>query len=464
MRQEHYDIAVIGSGPGGEKAAIEAAKLGAKTAIVERGVKPGGASVISGTLPSKSLRETAQYVESLHKKEISGFDIGLDHRISIEELMHRRHVVMSKRVDGIFNNYKKMNIDYIRGQAHFTSDKSLHVQSLDGGINMELVAEKTIIAVGTRPYHPPDIQFDGKHILDSDTVLNLKSIPKEMAIYGGGVIGSEYASIFSKLGVRVYLIDPRGTLLDFIDHELSLCLAYQLQSEGVILRMGEQYDKIEVVDGKVKIALNSGRNICVPVMLYANGRQGNADTLNLEACGLSMNKRNQLDVNSFYQTEVPHIYAVGDVIGFPSLVSVSNEEGRKAAQHAVNGESVNRVGGLFPYGIYTCPEIAYIGPTEKELMDEKVNFEAGVCQFKDLARGVIIGDHSGILKLLFHAETKKLLAVHILGTHASELIHIGQAVIDFGGSIDYFIDSVYNFPTLSSAYKVAARDGLSRLE
>ncbi|PCI23898.1 MAG: Si-specific NAD(P)(+) transhydrogenase [SAR324 cluster bacterium] len=463
MKSLQFDIVVIGAGPAGEKAALEAARLGASVAVIEKGGRPGGASVISGTLPSKSLWETVRYVDSISNKEISGFDINLNRKVSIKQLMHRSKVVMEKRVDDILRNYQQAGVHYIHGEAKFLDTKRLVVEAADTGQAVEVEAEKIIIAVGTRPYHPPDVGFDGKYVLDSDTILNLDEIPKDIAIYGGGVIGCEYASIFSKLGTRVYLIDPRGTLLDFIDHELSLSLAYFMQSEGVVLRLGEQYESIQLRNGKVQIKLNSGRMINASRLLYANGRQGTADLLDLEKCGLTMNSRNQLDVNHNYQTAVPNIYSVGDIIGFPSLVSVSNEEGRMAARHAIQGKEMTRVGGEMPTGIYTLPEIAGIGPTEKQLMEDKVCFEVGVCQFRDLARGLIMGEKGGMLKLLFHCETHELLGVHILGSGATELIHIGQAVMHFKGKIEYFLDAVFNFPTLSSAYKVAARDGLSRL-
>lgn len=463
MESLKFDIVVIGAGPGGEKAALEAVALGKRVAVIEKADHPGGASVISGTLPSKSLRETVQYIESISNKEISGFDISLNRDISIKQLMHRRKVVMEKRIDDIEQNYRISGVRYIQGEASFIDKNRLNVEVKSSGQSCEVVGDIIIIAVGTRPYHPPDVEFDHKYILDSDTILTLDEIPKDIAIYGGGVIGCEYASIFSKLGTRVYLIDPRGTLLDFIDHELSLTLAYFMQSSGVVLRLGEQYNKISVKNKKVSIHLNSGRTIHVSRLLYANGRQGTADKLKLESCDLEMNSRSQLDVNHNYQTRIPNIYAVGDIIGFPSLVCAANEEGRRAARHAVSGEEVDRVGGQMPVGIYTVPEIAAIGLTEKQLMKEKVNFEVGICQFKDLARGLIIGDKSGMLKLLFHCETHELLGVHILGSNATELIHIGQAVMKYKGKVEYFVEAVFNFPTLSSAYKVAARDGLSRL-
>ncbi|MBU3915881.1 Si-specific NAD(P)(+) transhydrogenase [bacterium] len=463
MSEKIYDVAVIGAGPAGEKAAHEAVALGAKVVIIEKGSRPGGASVITGTIPSKSLRETVKYVESLSRNNTSGVDICLNRKISIRELMHRKNTVIAQRVDDILLNYKEKGIDYIFGDAQFETANSIRVKTLETNELKIVKANKFIIAVGTTPYHPDDIEFDGKVILDSDTVLMLEDIPKSLAIIGGGVIGCEYASIFSRLGTRVYLIDPRGSLLDFIDHEISLALAKLMQSSGIVLRLGQQYEKVQVTNDEAQVHLSSGEIITSSALLFANGRQGTADRLNLRVCGLEINKRNQLDVNNNYQTKVPHIYAAGDVIGFPSLVSVSNEEGRMAARHAVKGEEVCRVGSDIPYGIYTLPEISMIGYTENQLIEKGIPYAVGVSKYKDLARGLILGDRDGMLKLLFHKESHLLLGIHIFGQSAAELIHIGQAVMRLNAKIEYFVETVFNFPTLSSAYKVAASDGLSTL-
>ncbi|MFH2133247.1 MAG: Si-specific NAD(P)(+) transhydrogenase [bacterium] len=463
MKDQNYDIAVIGAGPAGEKAALEASAAGARVIIIEKGSQPGGASVITGTIPSKSLRETVKYVLSLAQQEISGIEYSLNRRISVKELMHRKDVVITQRVGDILETYGRENIECVFGEARFRSANELVIASPEKA-DRTIRAEKTIIAVGTIPYHPPDIRFDGKRILDSDTILTLDRIPDTLAVYGGGVIGCEYASIFSLLGVKVQMIDPRGTLLSFIDQELSVMLAVILEQTGVHLLLGESYQKIEADGDRVRTLLQSGKTVETTALLYANGRQGTADRLSLENCGLKLNSRNQLDVNDNYQTENPNIYAVGDVIGFPSLVSVSNEEGRLAARHAIKGTRVNRVGGDIPYGIYTIPEIAMIGATEQELIAGRVPYEKGTCYFKNLARGLIIGDRRGLLKLLYHSENRRVLGVHICGQSAAELIHIGQAVMKLNGTIDYFLENVFNFPTLSAAYKVAARNGLSKIE
>ncbi len=462
MTPSLYGLAVIGSGPAGEKAALEASSLGASVAVIEKGYDPGGASVITGTIPSKSLRETVKYISSLSEKEISGIDSDLKRKVTVEELMHRKNKVVSNRVRRILDIYKKSKITYIQGEAKFLSPKTIEINQ--SGKQFRINAQKTIIAVGTRPYHPPDITFDHKRILDSDSILTLKTIPEEMAVYGGGVIGCEYASIFAKLGTKVHLIDPRGKILDFVDSDLTSRLIELMEESGITAHLGENYEKIHIENQSVHILLKSGKQLQFPILLYANGRQGLAKSLALENCNIVPNSRDQLDVNQNYQTSVPTIYAAGDIIGFPSLVSVSNEEGRLAALHAVLGQEVQRFGVEIPSAIYTLPEIATIGPKESDCEKDDIPYLSGICYFKDLARGYMIGEKNGLLKLIFNRDTLELIAVHILGQSAAELVHIGQAVINHKGKVDYFIDNVFNFPTLSLAYKVAARDGLCKLD
>jgi NAD(P) transhydrogenase len=457
-----YDIAIIGSGPAGEKAALEAASLKASVIVIEKGYDPGGASVITGTIPSKSLRETVQDLNAIKQSELSGIDTHYNKKITINELMHRKKAVVSNRVNFIFKKYLENSIDYLNGTASFENCNTLNVTKNDGSF-ISIRARKFIIAVGTRPYHPPNVDFDNKYILDSDSVLSLNYIPEEMAVFGGGVIGSEYAFIFAKLGTKVHLIDPRGKILDFIDDQISTTLVQLMEQCGIKLHLGCPFKTIQQSDDQVHITFKNDKTLSVPVLLYANGRQGLAEDLNLESCGIKLNSRSQLDVNQNYQTTIEHIYGAGDIIGFPSLVSVSNEEGRLAARHAILNEDVSRIGADIPSAIYTIPEIANIGLTEKVLQNQEIPYETGVCYFKDLARGYIIGEKVGLLKLIFQRETRELLAVHILGQNAAELVHIGQVVINMKGKIDYFVDTVFNFPTLSSAYKVAAKDGLRKL-
>lgn len=461
MKKYNCEIAIIGSGPAGEKAAIEASRHTDKIIVIEKGLRPGGAGEISGTIPSKSIRETVQFVNMVCKNEASGINIDLIKTLTIKELMQRKNRVIASRVRDILDKYNKAGIQYISGKAGFISDHELKVECPNPDDNSIIYAEKILIAAGTRPYNPDDVHFDHKFIFDSDSVLGLTNIPEEIAIYGGGVIGCEYASIFSKLGAKVYLIDPRGKLLSFIDSELSSALSRLMINSGVELLLGESYKEIKAVNDKVRIVLNSGSVIESPHLLFANGREGLSGSLNLSACGLKVNGRNQLDVNENFQTEKSHIYAAGDIIGFPSLVSVSNEEGRRVIKHALKGEKVSRVTSGIPWAIYTIPEISMIGKSEDELIQEKIPFKKGVCNYGELARGQILGETEGMVKVLFHRESHKILGIHILGSMAAELIHIGQAVMELGGTIEYFIENVINFPTLSSGYKVAAMNGLS---
>lgn len=461
---QQYDLVVIGAGPAGEKAALEAAFHGATVAVVERGPRPGGASVITGTIPSKAIRETVQYINSLYTQGLTGVEVRLERKITIQELMYRKNHVEARRVDSIKKAYRDAAVDYIQGEARFVDTHELLVAENGAEDICHLHGKKIVIAVGTRPYQPPDLKFDGRKILDSDTILTLEHIPRSILIYGGGVIGCEYTSIFSKMGSRVTLIDPRGRLLDFLDKDISTALAYLMQDTGVTLKMGEEYTAVEADDKQVHMKLKSGKKIGAECLLFANGRTGNADKLDIAKAGLQMDSRNKIAVNEHYQTSQPHIYAVGDIIGFPSLASTANEQGRLAATHAITGRDMSGFGKVFPIGIYTIPEVAMIGKTEDELTAANVPYEIGVCRYKELARGDIIGDHDGMLKLIVHQETKKLLGVHILGPSATEIIHIGQAVLHFDGTLDYFLNEVFNFPTLSSAYKVAARDCMTRLE
>ena len=456
-----YDIAIIGSGPAGEKAALEAASLKASVIVIEKEFNPGGASIITGTMPSKALRETVQHLNLLTHSELSGIKVNFTDKLTIQELMHRKKIVVSKRINYILELYQKNNIDYVNGEAAFKDCNTLKIVKKDGSSDT-IQAKNFLVAVGTRPYHPPDVNFDSKYILDSDTVLSLDYIPEEIAIFGGGVIGSEYAFIFAKLNTKVHLIDPRGQILDFIDSEISNTLVNIMKECDIQLHLGCPFESIKQSDNQVAITFKNGKILSVPVLLYANGRQGLAENLNLDCCNIKLNSKSQLDVNQNYQTSVSHIYGAGDIIGFPSLVSVSNEEGRLAVRHAILDEDVYRIGAEIPSAIYTIPEIANIGPTEKEIKEQGIPYEIGICYLKNLARGYMIGEKNGLLKLIFNRDTKVLLAVHILGQNAAELIHIGQAVINMHGTIDYFVDTVFNFPTLSSAYKVAAKDGLCK--
>ncbi len=456
-----YDLIIIGSGPAGEKAALEASRLGAKTAVVEKWIHPGGASVISGTLPSKSLRETVQYLQTLSHPELNGICAKLDKGLTVQDLMHLKNVVTLGRIDCIFSAYRASEIDYYQAKARFTSEREIFCQP-EQGEGYYLRGDKFILAVGTHPFQPVDWPLDQKIILDSDGILNLNRLPKKMGVYGGGVIGCEYATIFGKIGVEVTLIDPRGTLLSFLDHAISTELQEIFIHSGICLRLGESSETVTLEGEEAVLTLSSGEILRFDTLLFANGRQGATQGLGLEELGIEVDGRCQLKVNDQFQTNLPHIYAVGDVIGPPALVSVSNREGRLAARHAVTGQPVRRDHGFIPSAVYSIPEIGMIGKTEQELKAEGTPYAQGVCYFSDLAKGLMLGVKEGFLKLLFCPRTHQIFGVHILGPQAAELIHLGQAVMKLGGTLDYFMDEVLNFPTLSAAYKVAALNGVQK--
>ena len=459
----HFDVVVIGAGPAGEKAALKAAELGAKVAIVEKEADPGGAGIITGTIPSKAIRETTLFINQLKRKELSGFEVNIPQRLSVPEIFHRQRHVSKEMSAKIYRDFQEKGVVYYRGFASFQNPHQILVQKKDSD-DVLLETKKTIIAVGTSPYHPPDIDFSGQAILDSDSILKIPELPRSLSIYGGGVIGCEYATIFTRLGTRVYLISPKPTLLNFIDHDLSLAMNYTMLQSKITLRLGEEYRTIEEKEGRVEVALQSGKTIETEYLLYANGRQGNSEGLKLENCGVAVNSRKQLTVNEYYQTSDPDIYAVGDIIGFPSLVSTGNEQGRIAARHAILGKAKPLNASRIPLAVYTIPEIAMVGETEETLTAAGVPYETGICYFRDLARAKLVGEEDGLLKLIFDPTSQRILGVHIMGYYASDLIHTGQAVIHYQGGLDYFVESVINYPTLSSAYKLAAIDGINRLK
>lgn len=460
----HYNAVIIGSGPAGEKAALEAAKLGAKTLVIERWGSPGGTGTLSGTLPSKSLRETVQYVDLLKQEEINGIESELGRSLTIKELMHRKNLVIDRRVDSIYRAYEEAGITYVSGMGRMVDAHTVSITPAPSHGPAQVSADKVFIATGTKPYHPPDVDFSHYRILDSDKVLALEEMPKSLIVYGGGVIGSEYASIFAKLGCPVTLVEPRGKLLDFLDVDLSVSVARSFMSQGVVLKLGRPYQEIIAEDQRVCMVLENGEEIQGDYLLYANGRQGQGAGLGLEALGIEPNHRSQFEVNENYQTSLPHIYAIGDIIGMPSLVSISNEEGRMAARHAFLGEQGHRIGGDFPSAIYTIPEVSMMGPTEQELEADGVDYVVGRAFFSELARGLILGVNDGMIKLIFERSSKKLLAAHLFGQGASELIHIGQAVMKYGGTIDYFCEEIFNFPSLASGYKVASHNALQHFD
>ncbi len=456
----HYDMLVIGSGPAGQKAAIQGAKVGKKVGIVERKKFVGGLCINSGTIPSKSLREAVLFLSGFRQRNLYGASYRVKKDITFEDLLFKCDHVVKAEQEVVQNQLIRNHVDYIVGNASFIEPHRLSIkQDLETN---EHSADYIMIAVGTEPSRPAGIPFDDTTIIDSDGLLALKQLPKSLTIVGGGVIGCEYASILATLGIPVVLIERRPRLLEFVDSELIEALQYQMRSIGVTLRFNEEVTAVEKhPDGAVVIQLKSGKQIRAALLMYSSGRVGATKGLNLESIGIQADERGRLRVNENFQTAIPHIYAVGDVIGFPALASTSMQQGRHAACHAL-GLACDASTHLLPYGIYTIPEISMVGRNEDELTRDGVPYEIGVARYHEIARGQLIGDTVGMLKLLFHSDTRELLGVHIIGEGATELVHIGQAVMALGGKLDYFIDAVFNYPTLAECYKVAALAALNR--
>ena len=464
-----YDLLVIGSGPAGQRAAIQGAKLDKRVAVVERTSVLGGISVNLGTIPSKTLREAVLELSGYRSREFYGASYTVKQNITMQDLLVRTNKVVQHEIDVTRHQLMRNGVEVISATASFDGPETLRLDFMDGSTARTVTACKIVIAAGTDTTRDPDIPLDGKYVFTSDDVLKLDRLPRTLAVVGAGVIGCEYASIFAALGVRVTLIDKRNRLLPFVDEEIIDTLCYHLRETRVTLRLNESVQKIDVAEGggdgpgsRVRLHLESGKTIIAEKALYSVGRTGATNRLALDKCGLACDDRGRLVVDEHYRTDVPSIYAVGDVIGFPALASTSMEQGRLAVCHAF-GVSARSVPALFPYGIYAVPEISMVGKTEEELTLAGIAYEVGKARYREIARGQIIGDITGLLKLIFHCETRELLGVHIIGDGASELIHIGQAVLSFGGTIDYFINTVFNYPTLAECYKVAAFDGINRI-
>ncbi len=466
MASFDFDLLVIGSGPAGQRAAIQSAKLGKKTALVERKAVLGGVCINTGTIPSKTLREAALYLSGYRLRHLYGESYTVKQDITMEDLLLRTDHVIRHETDVTRHQLLRNRVTVFNAIASFTDPHTLRLSLVDGSGEKVVSAANVVIATGTEPTRASQIPFDGQSVFVSDDILGLKQLPRTLAVVGAGVIGCEYASIFAALGIRVTLVDRLPRLLPFVDKEVVESLDYHLREMRMTIWLGETVTSIERVENgsgvHVRIRLASGKQISAEKALYSIGRTGATAALNLPAAGLQADERGRLKVNSDYQTEVPHIFAAGDIIGFPSLASTSMEQGRLAACHAfgVEGQSAP---SLFPYGIYTVPEISYVGRNEEELTQQNVPYEVGKAAYGEIARGQIIGDDIGMLKLLFHRESRELLGVHIIGESASELAHIGQAVLTYGGKIDYFIHNVFNYPTLAEGYKNAAFDGINRL-
>src|ERR1700722_16267075 len=457
-----YDLIVVGSGPAGQKAAICAAKLRKKVAVVERKRTIGGVCVHTGTIPSKTFREAILYLSGLRQRTFYGRGYALKEAISMADLVFRSDSVMAREIEVIKAQLRRNRVVVYEGNARFIDEHTMEVAS-DEGYTM-LRGNNFVIACGTRPAHSADIPIDGKRIFDSDQVHDLEELPRELIVVGAGIIGLEYASMFAALGVKVILLDQRPTLLDFVDREIIESLCFQLRQIGTVFRVGEKVVSVGFDEERDKVfaTLESGKKIRGQALLYTIGRRGNSDKLKIEAAGLTADDRGKLAVNEHFQTVVPHIYAAGDVSGFPSLASTSMEQGRLAGCHMF-GKPSRLLPNLIPYGIYTIPEISMVGATEEELTRTKTPYESGLARYSELAKGQMLGDDQGLLKILFDPDTLKLMGVHIIGDRAAEIVHIGQAVLTMGATIEYFRDTVFNYPTLAEAYKVAALDGLNKL-
>jgi NAD(P) transhydrogenase len=457
-----YDLIVIGSGPAGQRAAIYASKLGKKVALVESREVVGGTSINTGTIPSKTMREAVLHLSGYNYKSIYGMNYRVKEKITMADLAFRVQHVIKTEIDVTEAQLSRNNIEVLKGIASFEDKNHVKVTNSRGSEIFE--AENIIIGTGTKPAISPKVPINGKTIVNSDLVLNLVNLPKTMIVVGGGVIGVEYACMFAALGVRVTLIERRPKLLEFADQEIVEALSYHLRDSRVTMRLNEEVESVEEMpDGSVVANLESKKKLQGDALLYAVGRQGNVDELNLPAVGIESDSRGRIPVDKDFRTKAPNIFAVGDVIGFPSLASVSMEQGRIAAARAFGDETVLSNPSYYPYGIYTIPEISFIGKTEEQLTEEDVPYEVGVAYYREIARGQIRGDTTGRLKLIFNRENHSILGVHVIGEGASELLHIGQAVMALGGTIEYFVDTVFNYPTLAECYKVAAFNGLNRV-
>jgi NAD(P) transhydrogenase len=462
MSAVKYDLAVIGSGPSGQRAAVAAAKMKKRVAVVESRSVVGGVCINTGTIPSKTMREAVLHLSGYNYRSVYGINYRVKEKITMADLAFRVQAVVKTEVDVTEAQLSRNGIDVVHGIAEFLDPHHLRIEGPQTDTTLE--ADRVIIAVGTRPSSSPKVPINGRTIINSDQILDLRELPKSMIVVGGGVIGVEYTCMFAILGVRVTLIEKRAKLLEFADQEIVESLSYHLRDSRVTMRLGEEVDCVEELpDGGVVANLLSKKRVSGDALLYAVGRQGNVDELNLAAAGLEADNRGRIPVDEHYQTKVEHIYAVGDVIGFPSLASVSMEQGRIAAARAFDDHATSSNPSFYPYGIYTIPEISFIGKTEEQLTDEDVPYEVGMAYYREVARGQIRGDTTGRLKLIFHRDTRKVLGVHIIGEGAAELVHIGQAVMTLDGTVDYFVETVFNYPTLAECYKVAAFNGLGRL-
>jgi NAD(P) transhydrogenase len=456
-----FDVLVIGSGPGGQKAAIAAAKLDRRVGIIERRDMIGGVCLNTGTIPSKTLREAILYLTGVDQREMYGSSYRVKDDITIADLATRTSHVVGREMDVVRSQLSRNRITIMNGTASFADPHTIEIDDSDGR-GRRVTADKIVIATGTRPARPASVEFDERTVIDSDGIVHLEQVPRSMVVAGAGVIGIEYASMFAALGTKVTVVEQRDRMLEFCDVEVVEALKYHLRDLAVTFRFGETVSSVEARPEGAIATLLSGKKIPADTVMYSAGRQGASEDLKLDAAGLSADTRGRIVVDEVFRTAVPHIYAVGDVIGFPALAATSMEQGRLAAHHAC-GDPVHAMAELQPIGIYSIPEISFVGRTEEQLTKDSVPFEVGVSRYRELARGQIIGDSYGVLKLLVSLEDRTLLGVHVFGTGATELVHIGQAVMGCGGTIDYLVDAVFNYPTLAEAYKVAALDAMNKM-
>jgi NAD(P) transhydrogenase len=454
-----YDLLVLGSGPGGQKAAIGAAKLGQRVCVVERRHMVGGVCVNTGTIPSKTLREAVLYLTGLSMRELYGQSYRVKQEITVQDLLARTQHVIGREIEVVRSQLFRNHIDLLIGSGRFLDP---HTVEVHGGEHRVVTAEQIVIATGSQPARPAHVEFDEARVVDSDGILALDRVPDTMVVVGAGVIGIEYASMFAALGTRVTVVEKRNVMLEFCDPEVVESLKFHLRDLSVTFRFGEEVEKVEVGRQGTVTTLASGKRIAAETVMYSAGRQGTTDELALDAAGLTADPRGRIAVDEEYRTSVPHIFAVGDVIGFPALAATSMDQGRLAALYAF-GEPATKLQDIQPIGIYTIPEISYCGRTEVELTANSVPYEVGISRYRELARGQIVGDSYGMLKLLVSTATRHVLGVHVFGTGATDLVHIGQAVMGCGGTVDYLVDTVFNYPTLSEAYKVAALDATNKL-
>jgi len=462
MEEIQVDLVVIGSGPAGQKASIQAAKLGKKVLVIEKDGKPGGGCLYSGTIPSKTLREAIVDLTGFHQKVIYGKEFSM-RKVTIHDLNFRVNSVIEEQGKMITRQFQKNDIRMVIGSARFENKNMVIVSDEDGRLVYQIRADKFIIATGSNPRNPPELEFDDNVILDSTRLLNIGAVPKSMLVLGGGIIGSEYASFFSALGTEVTVIDKKDHMLPLLDNEIGIHLQTALTNLGLRFKGRKIPKEIKRIDGRAQVTFEDGGKLEADTLLFALGRVANVNNLSIENAGLAVSPRGYIPVNALFQTKVPHIYAVGDVIGGPCLASTSMEQGRLAARHAC-GIETHHFPTFYPVGIYTIPTISCCGYTEQDLIDMGFHYEVGRAYYYEIGRSHIAGSNVGMFKILFHAETLELLGVHVIGRGATEVIHIGQLAMGFRAKVDYFIDQVFNYPTYAEGYRIAALNGINKIK